>query len=68
MALQRPLTREEFVIQSLLGMREPWVTVVDADVAVVEDDDPTVPMRQPPHEEPRPALDSTVFDLTFVPG
>jgi hypothetical protein len=42
MALQRPLTRKEFVIQSLLEMREPWATLVDP--VEIDDQDPTMPM------------------------
>jgi hypothetical protein len=63
MALQRPLTREEFVIQSLLSSREPWVTLVDAEEA-----DPTEPMERPEPAPPRATSPSLVFDLTFVPG
>jgi hypothetical protein len=44
MALQRPLTRKEFVIQSLLGMREPWDTLVDP--VELDDQDPTMPVTQ----------------------
>jgi len=48
MALQRPLTRKEFIIQSLLSSREPWATLVDAEEA-----DPTVPMDRPePNDHP----------------
>ena len=63
MALQRPLTRKEFVIQSLLTWREPWATLVDA-----EEEDLTVPLTRPESEPPRPATDSCVFDLTVVPA
>jgi hypothetical protein len=63
MALQRPLTRKEFIIQSLLTWREPWATLVDA-----EEEEPTVPLRRPDSEAPRPAIDSFVFDLTVVPA
>ena len=63
MALQRPLTRKEFVIQSLLALREPWATLVDAEEA-----DPTIPMERPELDAPRPTSPSLVFDLTFVPG
>ena len=67
MALQRPLTRKEFVIQSLLAWREPWATLVDAG----ETEDPTRPMRRPEVETPRPrsdSQDSAVFDLTVIPA
>jgi hypothetical protein len=66
MALQRPLTRKEFVIQSLLTWHEPWATLVDAE-EVQEVDDPTVPLRWAESEPPRPAADSFVFDLSEVP-
>lgn len=67
MALQRPLTRKEFVIQSLLAWREPWATLVDAEVRP-EEEDPTMPMEHPEPDAPRPPSPSLVFDLTFVPG
>jgi hypothetical protein len=63
MALQRPLTRKEFIIQSLLSSREPWATLVD-----VEEADPTVPMDRPEPDEGRPTIPSPVFDLRFVSG
>ena len=59
MALQRPLTRKEFVIQSLLAGRQPWKTLVDAEEA-----DPTTPMARADLEAARPSSPPLVFDLT----
>jgi hypothetical protein len=63
MALQRPLTRKEFIIQSLLTWREPAATLVDTD-----DQEPTLRMRRPDREPSRPSTPSCVFDLTVVPA
>jgi hypothetical protein len=63
--LQRPLTRKEFVIQSLLSWREPWATLVDAD-----DEEPTMQLERPTaQDDEAPSTDraSNVFDLTVVP-
>jgi hypothetical protein len=59
MALQRPLTRKEFVIQSLLAGRQPWATLVDTEEA-----DPATPMARSDLEAPRPSSPSVVFELT----
>ena len=42
--LQRPLTHEEFVIQSILRSREAADTIVDADERTTEVD-PVMPLR-----------------------
>lgn len=66
--LQRPATLKEFVIQSLLGWRDPDPTLVDR-----EDDSPTALLRRapssapPPAPTPRDTLSSYVFDLRVVP-
>ena len=60
--LQRPLTRKEFVIQSLLAWREPWATLVDAD-----DEEPTMQLPRPDGDAESAGRSSSVFDLTIVP-